>query len=103
MNMENKLELINYFKLSIQRALLGNITSNMRAIVAEIKDHDIQLFFYFDGEIEEDDEETASRTGAEVVADFDDSFDLDVNVRRLDYPEPIEHATGICIFLRKEI
>ncbi|OON33566.1 hypothetical protein BTJ39_23940 [Izhakiella australiensis] len=95
-------ELTNYFKLSIQRALLGNVTSNMRSIVAEVKNGNIQLFFYFDGEILDDDEETASQIGTEVIADFDDSFNLDVNIRRLDYPDPLRHASGICIFLRKE-
>lgn len=100
--MKISIDLINFFKLSIQRALLGNITYNIRAIIAELGEDDIQLFFYYDGEIQEDDEENASEIGTEVIADFDDGYNIDVNVRRLDYPKPIHHSDGICVYLRKE-
>lgn len=100
--MTESVEFKNYFKLSIQRALLGNITHNIRAIVAELKRDDIQLFFYYDGQIKEDDEETASEIGAEVIADFSEGCNLDVNISRIDYPQPINHANGLCVYLRKE-
>ncbi|ATM95615.1 Uncharacterised protein [Yersinia frederiksenii] len=43
--MKDSIDFINFFKLSIQRALLGNITHNVRAIIAELRQNDIQLFF----------------------------------------------------------
>lgn len=92
----------NYFKLSIQRALLGNVTTNMRAITAGLNEFDISLFFYYDGEINENDEETASEIETEVMADFDDHYNIDVNLIRLDYPEPIKNSSEFCIYLRKE-
>ncbi|WP_241597610.1 hypothetical protein [Rosenbergiella epipactidis] len=100
--MKESIDFINFFKLSIQRALLGNITHNVRAIVAELKQDDIQLFFYYDDEVQENDEETASEIGTEIIADFGDNCNIDVNVRRLDYPEPINHTNGVCVYLRKE-
>ena len=100
--MTELVEFNNYFRLSIQRALLGNITHNIRAIVAELKHNDIQLFFYYDGKIQEDDEETASEIGTEVIADFSDDYNLDVNISRIDYPQPINHANGLYVYFRKE-
>lgn len=100
--MKNPVEFDNFFKLSMQRALLGNVTSNIRAIIAELKLNDIQLFFYYDGKIQEDDEETASEIGTEVIADFSEECNLDVNLSRIDYPQPINHANGLCVYLRKE-
>ena len=92
----------NYFKLSIQRALLGNVTSNMRAIMAEVSENDIRLFFYYDGEVHENDEEIVSEIETEVIADFDENCNFDVNIIRLDYPFPIKNRSGFCVYLRKE-
>ncbi|MDN0117881.1 hypothetical protein QVN83_02675 [Yersinia frederiksenii] len=100
--MKDSIDFINFFKLSIQRALLGNITHNVRAIIAELRQNDIQLFFYYDGEIQESDKETASEIESEIIADFDDNCNIDLNIRRLDYPKLINHVNGICVYLRKE-
>lgn len=43
--MKKQTDFNNYFKLSIQRALLGNVTNNMRAITAELSENNIKLFF----------------------------------------------------------
>ena len=38
----------DYFKLSAQRALLGNITNDIRAISALLEGDDITLKFFYD-------------------------------------------------------
>lgn len=43
--MKKQTDFNNYIKLSIQRALLGNVTNNMRAITAELSENNIKLFF----------------------------------------------------------
>jgi len=100
--MKNGNDFKNYFKLSIQRALLGNVTSNMRAIIAVLSENDVSLFFYYDGEINEGDEEIVSEIEAELVADFNESCNFHVSAIRLDYPAPIKCGGGFCVYLRKE-
>ncbi|RTY52565.1 hypothetical protein EKL29_22720 [Pantoea sp. YU22] len=100
--MKKSTDFNNYFKLSIQRALLGNVTNNMRAIMAELSENYIKLFFYYDGEVHEDDEEIVSEIEAEVMADFDEHCNFDVSIIRLDYPSPIKNGNGFCVYLRKE-
>ncbi|MDU6434742.1 MAG: polymorphic toxin type 50 domain-containing protein, partial [Pantoea sp.] len=100
--MKKSTDFNNYFKLSIQRALLSNVTNNMRAIMAELSENYIKLFFYYDGEVHEDDEEIVSEIEAEVMADFDEHCNFDVSIIRLDYPNPIKNGNGFCVYLRKE-
>ncbi|WHQ76816.1 hypothetical protein [Pantoea sp. Lij88] len=91
----------DYFKLSAQRALLGNITNNIRAISALLEGDDITLKFFYDGIISEDDEENASIVETKIIADLDDSSVVHTVVTRLDYPEPIK-CNGFLLYLRKE-
>lgn len=100
---QQDIKLVNRLKLSIQRALLGAITPNIRAIFAELIEQNIQIYFYYDGKIQVDDEENASSITSEVIADFDDEFDLDLIIKRIDYPTDIVHPDGICVFYRKEV
>ena len=92
---------IDYFKLSAQRALLGNITKNTRTISALLEGDSTTLNFFYDGIISEDDEENASIVETEIIADLDDSTVVHTAVTRLDYPEPIK-SNGFLLYLRKE-
>lgn len=96
------LELVSYIKLSLQRALLGNVTPNIRAVVVDIEEKKITLLFYFDGETDGDDEELASVVETEVIADFDKVYSIDTKVQRLDRPQVIKNNNGILVYLRKE-
>jgi len=96
----NELEV--YLKLSLQRALLGNVTSNIRGVVALLDDNQIYLTFYYDGEISESDEEIASEIETEVIADFDDKYTIDTQVKRFDSPQRIKLDKGFLVYLRKE-
>lgn len=73
--------------LSTNRALLGSVTPNLRAVVAEWDDERILLVFYFHGEPSSDDAETMSVVHTEVLTDLIDIMPVDFAITRLDMPE----------------
>jgi hypothetical protein len=91
-----------YLKLSLQRALLGNVTPNIRAVLAELVDKKIRIIFYFEGGIGDEDEELVSVVETEVMADFDEDFNVEAIIRQLDSPDPIKNANGCLVYLRKQ-
>ncbi|MEX9974562.1 hypothetical protein AB7W84_13645 [Providencia rettgeri] len=100
---QKDINLANRLKLSAQRALLGAITPNIRTIFVELVDDDIQIYFYYDGIVQEDDEENASIVSSEIIADFDDEFDINLVIKQVDYPMNIIQSSGMCIYYRKEV
>ena len=100
---QKDVNLANRLKLSAQRALLGAITPNIRAVFAELVEEDIQIYFYYDGQIQDDDEETASIVTSEIIADFDDEFDINLTTKQVDYPLDIVQTNGMCVYYRKEV
>ena len=56
--------------LSIQRALLGEVTPNIRAITAQVDAQTIVLRWIIDGEISDSLRRDLSAVGTEVIADF---------------------------------
>ncbi|QIB08189.1 hypothetical protein GZ982_26825 [Pseudomonas fluorescens] len=89
-------------RLSVQRALLGEVSKTLRAVILSVADQALDIRFYFDGEIEEDDIESVSCVETEILADYDESFKVVVRCVRLDAPEPIADD-GIWVFRRREM
>ena len=56
--------------LSIQRALLGEVTPNIRAVTAQIDTQTIVLRWIIDGEISDSFKRDLGVVGTEIVADF---------------------------------
>jgi hypothetical protein len=56
--------------LSVQRALLGEMTANVRAVTCSAADSKIVLRWIVDGAISDGLREAASAIGTEVIADF---------------------------------
>ena len=75
--------------LSIQRALLGRVTPNIRAVTAAIDKSTITLRWLMDGEVTDDLEDDLSTVGAEVVADFE-SHQIAEEFLRCDAPRPMD-------------
>lgn len=100
--MKNNYEYIKRLKLSMQSALLGAVTENMRNIAVDICENKILLYFFIDGQIQDDDKENVSTIETEVIADFEDDFDIEAIIKRIDYPEPIILGQGYSVFQRKE-
>lgn len=72
--------------LSLQRALLGEVSPNLRAVTVSYTDSSVQFEAYFDGEISDEDREAMSMVETEVMADFPSSHVITHEVKRLDAP-----------------
>jgi hypothetical protein len=95
--------------LSVQRALLGEITPNMRAISVSWSPREILIRVYIDGPIPrglQDDFEAGM--AAQVVADFvypdqGDPAVLPCEFIRVDAPQRVPHRDGeVFVFKRRE-
>ncbi|MCB9479509.1 MAG: hypothetical protein H6683_07475 [Deltaproteobacteria bacterium] len=88
-------------RLFVQNALLGEISNNLRAVLIAATNSKVIVDFYYDGEISEDDWESARYVTTEIVANFDRVVGIDTNIHRLDEPIPIPQH-GYCVYMRKE-
>lgn len=88
-------------RTSIQGALLGAITPNVRAIWASFEEKKIVIDFFYESPWTDEEEDLSEIVSSEVVADFTDCY---VESKRsvLPYPEPIHHK-GINVFLKKSL
>jgi hypothetical protein len=60
--------------LSIQRALLGEVTERMQSVTCGVHDQRIEIKAYFRGKVTPDDIERIQNVGTEVIADFSDEY-----------------------------
>lgn len=72
--------------ISLQSALLGAVTSNLRGVGVKWDDSRIHFKCYFDGPISDKDRATMSIVEAEVLSDFPASHEVTYEVLRLDFP-----------------
>lgn len=88
--------------LSIQRALLGEVTPNIRAVTAGIDENAITLRWIIDGEITDELEDDLSAAGAEVIADFE-THQIAEEFVRSDAPRPLDELyLDHIAYVRKE-
>jgi len=96
-----KADLATNVRLSAQRALLGAVPGNLRAVTLDIKGERVEVRFYFDGAIQERDAELISEVESEMMADFEPEIHVSTTLVRLDYPQPIADQ-GLFVFQRCE-
>ncbi len=89
-------------RLSIQRALLGEVSGRLRAVIFSVSELFLNIRFYFDGEIGEDDFESASCVETEVLADYEENWTVIVKCLRLYASETILDD-GVWVFRRREM
>ena len=87
--------------LSMNRALWGEVSPPLRAARIKWDDKVIYLFFYYDGEISEEDHESAECVSTEVISDFPE-YQLEVDIIRIDYPKAIPQEGGETVYRRRE-
>ena len=90
--------------LSVQRAVRGQITPNLRAVNVEYGAEYINLYFYYDQEPSEFETETAEVVATEVFVDFDhiiSTMKVIVDKIHLPYPHRIPKK-GLLVFYRYE-
>lgn len=89
--------------LSLQTALLDEITPNIRGITCGWSNYLITINCYFDGEISEDDRESMECVATEVIANFS-QHKISISSKRLDIPEPLNPYTlSEWVYRRKEV
>jgi hypothetical protein len=96
-------ELVASLKLSINRALWGEVIPSLREVVLKWQPEDdiARILFYHDGEINDAIEDHYSCIHTEVEADFVTEPRIDFKILRCDYPNPLPKEKYV-IFLRKE-
>jgi hypothetical protein len=87
--------------LSLQRALLGEVTPNLRAVTVNYDDTSIHFEAFFDGAISDDEREGMSLVETEVLADFPAVHKVTHEVIRMDAPAMIP-KDRIWVYFRKE-
>lgn len=88
--------------LSLQRALLGAISKNVRGVACAWDDSRIQITAIFDDVISDEDNEAMEIVCSEVVSDFPD-HQVGVKCVRLDYPQAITSASAdTWVYMRSE-
>jgi hypothetical protein len=68
---------ITLLKLSIQRALLGEVTNRLHSLTCGLKDRHIEIAAYFNGVVTPGDIERIQIVGAEVIADFPEGYTIE--------------------------
>ncbi|AFZ26565.1 hypothetical protein Cylst_4485 [Cylindrospermum stagnale PCC 7417] len=96
------IELRNQVLLSLQRALLGEITSNVRGITCSWDTSKITIVCYLQGDISEYIEESMECVATEVMADFPE-HEVGIECKKLDEPESLNPYTlSAWVYRRKE-
>lgn len=91
-----------HLRLSLQRALLGEITPDVRGITYGCDKNKIVIRCYFAGEITEEDEDSMDCVEGEVIADFPEHA-IDLQCITLDMSESLaQHTLSAWVYLRKE-
>ena len=88
-------------RLSIQRALLGEVAEELRAVVLSVDGHDVDIRFYFDGPVSEANADSASCVETEILADFEAEDTISVRCIRQDAPNEIIDE-GVWVYQRRE-
>lgn len=88
-------------RLAVQNALIGCVTSELRAVYVNIKNKTINLIMVFDGEISNYWYETSSEIGTEIISHFSD-YSINEDFIRKDYPEELYYPEFICLYKRYE-
>lgn len=104
----SKAELSATLRLSAQRALLGQITPNIRKIFIRHRGSVIELLPVFDGEISEDDRERMEEATSEILSDFPDIDLILASCLSVPAPAPIRQQAQdgddvfACLYARHE-
>jgi len=86
--------------LSMNRALWGEVSPALRSVRIKWDNEIVDLYFYYDGEISEEDNESAECIATEFIAGYPE-YKLEVHILRWDYPKSIPEE-GEPIYYRRE-
>jgi hypothetical protein len=90
-------------KLSVQRALIGEVTANMAAVTCALRQNLIVLRCYCFGAPTEDDKERLSEVGSEVIADFPEPYKILEECVPFQPSRQLPECLGFWAFMRAEV
>ncbi len=98
-NVDYSLEIA--IRMSLQRALLNEISSNLRMVAVDWnnKEKKIVIYFYFDREVSEENRDSANCVAGEVTGDFDPQTEITENCIQLN--SPLELPNHQCTVYRR--
>lgn len=93
-------------RLSAQRALLGNVSPQLRGVCVQGENNKIIVNFYYDKKISTNDRDSAEDAVAEIMGDFwhdDEGNEIECisNITQLDYPQKMP-LVGLWVYYRRE-
>ncbi|MCX2960514.1 hypothetical protein [Rodentibacter caecimuris] len=89
-------------RIIIQNALIGKITKEVRAVYIKVNKNCISIYVVIDGEISDYWNEEIYEIGTDVISNFDESYIVDENLVRVDYPICLSFNDYICVYRRYE-
>lgn len=89
--------------MSVQRALLGRVTPNLRGVTVGWESKLIRVHCFYDGVVSDDDHRRMDEVADQVRADFPDDFDCELVVERYDPGFSLNERTlDLWVYLRYE-
>jgi hypothetical protein len=80
---------LTLLRLSVQRALLGEITSNMVAVTCGIKGFRILVRAYYDELPTDSDVDRLSSIASQIIGDFSEAYEIDEKAMAATTHQPI--------------
>jgi hypothetical protein len=84
---------------SAQLALLGAVTNSLLAVSVDFKDGELDIAFYVDGELTDEDRDEFQMAGTEFIADFGPAA-RSINERFIEHAEQPLRGRGHWVFVR---
>ena len=93
---------LNHVKaiLEMNRALWGEVAPTLRAARVKWDEKTVYLYFYYDGEISEEDNESAECVATEFISSYPE-YKLEVEIVRIDWPKGLPQE-GELVYRRRE-
>ncbi len=87
--------------LEMQRSLLGEVSSSLRAVTIRVSDNQLHFDAYFDGLIGEDDVESMSCVEGELIAALPQRIEVTYDIHRIDLPVMVPKH-DVFVYMRRE-
>jgi hypothetical protein len=89
--------------LSLQQALLGMVTPDLRAVEVHIQGRSVRARFMYDGAVTEGHRELGDEVETLLIADLEDDVSAQLEVISVPSPEPVVLVRGTTYcYLRRE-
>lgn len=98
------IRVLDIYLLEVQQALLGKVKPSLRKVLVKIDEDQKKLgiYFYYNGEISEEDFCLANAAIQEAKASFP-AYRMEAQILRLDFPNPIPLEECTAAYWRQEI